>query len=788
LVPALGSQPRLLPLQPTATKLVRRPAGSEVDITNIASTTDNAKVRSTRQLNAALAAARIAPGLFAVTVFASAALVFLVEPMIAKLVLPTLGGSPAVWNTSLAFFQAALLAGYTYAHLLQRVGSVRRQAIIHGAVLIIAAATLPLRVSQALGEPGGLPPAIWLLGVLALSIGAPFAALSATAPLVQAWYARVRTGKADAANPYVLYAASNLGSLSALLAYPLFVEPMLRLKTQTLGWSLGYAAFLLLMAVVATIAWCARDETLAVKSAAPLSQPITWRERLIWVALAAAPSSLMLGVTSHITTDVASAPFLWVAPLALYLLTFIIAFQTRPLIPHDQALMYQAAAVLLCFLTLSLVINIPLAGLLLHLAGFFLTALVCHQALAARRPAADRLTEFYLLMSIGGVVGGGFNAFIAPLIFNSVIEYPLVLALACLARPWGRGPLTRGQLGLLAAGLASSAGTVILNGAVGLGLPVKLLLAIAPVTAFLLRDRALAFVALSVAMAVASSQIGAQPNLLKSERGFFGVLRMNRVDDPTLGSARELMHGTTLHGAQAANPALRCRPLTYYAPTTPIGQVFTAVEARKPAIRVGAIGMGAGTVAAYTRTRDSLRFFEIDPLVVGMATDPADFSYITGCAQGRIDWVLGDARLTLAHEPVNQFDILLVDAFSSDSVPAHLLTVEAMRGYLDHIKPDGVIIMHLSNRHLELMSPVVGVAAAAGGSALRQNYQPRGTSDLLVDPPESAVIVARNPSALALFRGDARWTPPQSNGVRVWTDDYTNVFGAMVRQLAQGAG
>ena len=743
----------------------------------------------TRGEDGPIQASRIAPGLFAGAVFASAALVFLVEPMIAKLVLPTLGGSPAVWNTSLAFFQAALLVGYAYAHLLQRIASLRRQALIHGAVLLVAAAVLPPRVSHALGEPGALPPAVWLVGVLTLSVGAPFAALSATAPLVQAWYARVRSGEPDAANPYVLYAASNLGSLLALLAYPVIVEPVLRLGTQTLTWSLGYGAFILLMAVVARIAWTAREPSLAPLDISQTSAARTsWLERLIWIALAAAPSSLMLGVTSHISTDIASAPFLWVAPLALYLLTFIIAFQTRPLIAPRYALMFQAAAVLGCFITFGLSMSVFLLQLGLHLSGFFLTALICHQALAARRPEPARLTEFYLLMSLGGVIGGGFNAFVAPLIFNNVVEYPLVLMLACLARPWGRGSLSSRQIAMLIAGLAAAGAALALNAPQGLALPVKLLLAVTPVMAFQLRDRAWAFLALSLTLAFTAQMLAPQPDVLKTERGFFGVLRVTRINAPGLGPTRMLAHGTTLHGAQAEDPAQLCRPLVYYAPTTPIGQVFRSVQARKPAIRIGAIGMGAGTVAAYTRAGDSLRFFEIDPLVVGMAANPADFTYIRGCARGRIDWVLGDARLTLAREPADQFDLLLVDAFSSDSVPAHLLTVEAMRGYLSKIKPDGVIIMHLSNRNLELMAPVAGIAQAAGGAALRQHYAPPPGAVQLIDTAEDVVIVARGAAALAPYRGDPRWTPALSHGVRVWTDDYTNLFGALVRRLRQPYG
>ncbi len=746
--------------------------------------TDAATKAGAQPDGAARSSGRIVPGLFACTVFASAALVFMVEPMMAKLVLPLLGGSAAVWNTSLAFFQAALLVGYAYAHGLQRIGPVRRQVIVHGLVLLAAALILPLHISRVLGEPSSTSPALWLLGVLVLSVGAPFAALSATAPLIQAWYGRVRAGEPDAENPYVLYAASNLGSLMALLAYPVVVEPVLRLRIQTLSWSVGYGVFIVLMATVALVVWRARAPASAASIPTAHGEGrTTWLERLIWVALAAAPSSLMLGVTTHISTDVASTPFLWVAPLALYLLTFIIAFQTRPLISPYYARLFQAAAALGCFATLALPVTVFVLQLLLELVGFFLTALICHQALATRRPPPARLTEFYLLMSLGGVIGGGFNAFIAPLIFNTVLEYPLVLVLACLARPWGRGWLSWGQTMLLMGGLLGAGAALILNDSQGLSLPVKLLLAITPVAAFQLRDRAWAFLALCLVLILASHQIAPQSAVLTTERGFFGVLRVTEINAPELGKTKFLAHGTTLHGAQAEAPAQRCRPLVYYAPPTPIGQVFSNVQARKPAIRIGAIGMGTGTVAAYTRPGDSLRFFEIDPQVIGMATDPAHFSYIRGCARGRIDWVLGDARLELAREPANQFDLLLVDAFSSDSVPAHLLTVEAMRGYLSKIKPDGVVIMHLSSRNLELMSPVAGIAQAAGGAALQQYYDPAQAANLLTNPSENAIIVARDRAALAPYLTDPRWQPAQSQGVRIWTDDYTNLFGALVRRL-----
>jgi hypothetical protein len=728
----------------------------------------------------------LTPALFAAAVFASAALVFMVEPMIAKLVLPLLGGSPAVWNTSLAFFQAALLAGYGYAHILQRIRRVRGQILVHGAVLVAAGLFLPLHVTGAFGEPGRLPPALWLTGVLALSVGAPFAALSATAPMLQAWYVRVRAGADDAENPYVLYVASNLGSLLALLAYPVVVEPLLSLRVQALAWSLGYAAFVLVMAAAARRVWASGGRALAsAASQGAAKDAPRWRDRLAWVVLAAIPSSLMLGVTTYVTTDVASAPFLWVAPLALYLTTFIIAFQTRPLIHPHYVLILQAATVVACFINFSLPMKAFLVLVGLHLACFFLTALMCHQALATRRPSALHLTEFYLWMSLGGVLGGAFNAFGAPLIFDTVFEYPLVLMLAGLVRPWGRGPLpTRGWL-LLVAGAAGCGAAVAMNDQIGLTLPVKLLLAVTPVMAFLLRNRAWAFVVLCLILAATAQMLAPQANILMTERGFFGVLRITRLNPPQVGPVRLLAHGTTLHGAQAEDPAWRCRPLVYYMPTTPIGQVFTALEARRSSLRIGAIGMGAGTVAAYVRPADSLRFFEIDPLVIAVATHPANFSYIRGCARGPIDWVVGDARLTLAREPANQFDLLLVDAFSSDSVPAHLLTVEAMRSYLAHIKPDGVVIMHLSNRHLELMSPVAGIARAAGGVAREQHYIPAPGADQLTDTAEYAIIVTRNDAALAPFARDKRWIPADPHGVRIWTDDYSNLFGALVRRLQQ---
>ncbi len=473
----------------------------------------------------------LAPPLFAGAVFASAGLVFLVEPMMAKLILPSLGGSAAVWNTCLCFFQAMLLIGYGYAHLLQRLPSVRTQAIVHGCVLLAAIATLPLQVSDALGPPDANAPVLWLLGVLTLSLGLPFAALSATAPLVQSWYARVRADKPDGANPYVLYAASNLGSLIALLAYPVMVEPLLRLHTQAFSWSGGFVLFALLMGAVGLLA--SRAPTAPVIAHAAPATQTTWRERFIWMGLAAVPSSLMLGVTTYISTDVASAPFLWIVPLALYLVTFIIAFQAKPLISRFNALIFQAPLLALCVATIVAPIPYFPLQMLLHLGGFFLTALVCHQALSARRPEPARLTEFYLLMSAGGVIGGVFNALVAPVVFNAVLEYPLVLVLACLARPWGAWTFTRDETIKLGFGIIAAVTTLLIAQMFGFGLAAKLGLASVLVAAFLLRDRALMF---------------------------FALIAAGRAAEPPHGAARECALQPTQFLRRAARDGARCAP------------------------------------------------------------------------------------------------------------------------------------------------------------------------------------------------------------------------------------
>ncbi|MDP1912694.1 fused MFS/spermidine synthase [Brevundimonas sp.] len=744
---------------------------------------------------------RLTPILFAVAIFTSAALVFVVQPMVTKLVLPMLGGSPAVWNTAMVFFQTALLAGYGYAHLLQKVGSIKTQVGIHLGLLLLAALFLPLSVNGLLGDPDPAAPIMWLLATLTLSVGAPFAVLSATAPLMQAWYARVRAGHADGQNPYVLYAASNLGSFLALLSYPILIEPLATLSGQRgwFGWSGGYVVFVLMVVVLAFTVWRRRLDQTTEPAPLAASAPISWREKGVLVLLAAAPSSLMLGVTSHLSTDVASAPFLWVLPLALYLLTFVIAFQNRPSIPLNITLIIQGATGAIVVLIVAFRSANWSLAFGLHLIAFFFAALMCHQLLASRRPPPDRLTEFYLLMSLGGVVGGAFTALLAPVIFNMVWEYPLVLVLVGLARPWGKGRLTGIHIGTLVAAGAVAASPVLLsiylnandgargwfydNFPLGMDQLTMVLLMPAAICAFLMRDRALVFTAILLMIALSAQWIARGYDWSYSERSFFGVMRVANSPDQRLGGdVHVLMHGTTLHGAQARDGRFDCIPTLYYAAATPIGQAATMVERRGPA-KIGVVGQGSGAMATYKRTEDTMTFFEIDPMVNRLSRDPQWFSYISDCASGPINTVLGDARLTLAKEAPGSYDLLIIDAFSSDAVPTHLLTVEAIEGYLALLKPDGVVLLHLSNRNLDITLPAIAAAQALGRPSLHQLYYERDDTPEMAEASTEALILSPTPEGLDDFIADGRWNTPARTAVRPWTDDYVNLFGSLRRSM-----
>lgn len=721
---------------------------------------------------------RLGDSPYVATVFLSAALVFLVQPMFAKMATPLLGGSPNVWNVSLVCFQAALLLGYGYAHALNHfVNSVRTQVMIHGALLVLAGLVLPFQLTGMLGDPDPTQPTAWLIGVFALSIAPPFAVISATAPLIQAWYSR--SGREDAHDPYHLYGASNIGSLLGLAAYPLVLEPLLPLASQGQAWTMGYgllAVLLILSGLLSTSQHGAPAVTVAATSPTSRTAPVSvWRQRLWWVTLAFIPSSMLVGVTTHIATDVASAPFLWAPPLMLYISSFIIVFAKSPPISLAASVRFLPLAVAAAILALPSVSGVPLLlSFFLHLAVLFMAALVCHGLMAAGRPEPSRLTEFYLLMSLGGVLGGAFNALLVPLIFNSVLEYPLMLVAVLLVRPEARW-IGRGRTRVWAvAGLLAVFGAVILRLVQGsesdLFLPYRLLLALAVLGVVLGREcRATPAMAAACAWGVGLAANPVTGGV--SERGFFGVVKV--VDR---GAHRVMMHGTTLHGAQYISGPDRLRPTTYYAPEAPIGQVFAAHD--RPG-QVGVIGLGAGSVACYAQDGQTYTYYEIDPLVAKFASDPAYFSYLSDCTP-EAEIVLGDGRLTLASEPEAAFDLLLIDAFSSDSVPAHLLTREAVQLYLSRLSDDGLLVMHVSNNHMKLESVVARIADELGVPARYQFYVTDVSSMEKFRAQSSQVVVlAKSPDALAELDDDPRWAPLSSDGKRAWRDDYSNVVGAI---------
>ena len=718
------------------------------------------------------AASRVSPvPLFTATLFVSATLLFWVQPLFTKMVLPLLGGSPSVWNTALVFFQAVLLAGYGYAHVLVRRLGQRSQIILHLGVLAAAALALPVDVAQGWRPDSGTPPTIWLLALLAASIGAPFFAVSATAPLLQRWFSR--TGHPHAHDPYFLYGASNLGSVLALLAFPFVLEPLLSGRAQAVAWTVGFAVLAVCIAGCGGMVW---RRPVSVTPTPETGQRPSGRQRVAWIVYAALPSSLLLGVTAHICTDIAPAPLLWVVPLALYLLTFVIAFARRPPIPHWFAV--RAMPLALMSLVASFWWNQPIGLFLpLHLMAFFAIALMCHGELVRRRPRVESLTEFYLFLSLGGVIGGAFTALGAPLLFNSVFEYPLSLALAAAVLPSPSRRAKRGDIILALVVLAGLIGGQAL--ATSLGRPlnsfvVGCICAAFGLVVFALRARPFGF-----ALCVGAILVGGSYALMSSQtlwrgRSFLGVYRVTESADPP---TRSLIHGTTLHGGQlmAANGDIS--PTSYYTTSSPVAEVLSATQARDDrSQRVGVVGLGAGSLACYRRAGDDWRYFEIDPLVVWIAVESGYFDLMPRCAKS-MPIVLGDARLTLAEEPDGRLDLLILDAFSSDAIPMHLLTREAVALYIDKLAEDGVLVMHISNLFLNLKPVVARIVEELGYAALGGF---RNKIDRETDATGTAshwVLVARHQTTLDSLALGEVWqpleTPPDR---RVWSDDFSNLL------------
>jgi spermidine synthase/uncharacterized membrane protein len=675
------------------------------------------------------------------------------------------------------FFQVALLGGYLYAHVTSRWLSVRQQWILHLLLLGVALLALPISVAGAAPAPGESP-IPWLLRLMLVAVGPPFLVLAATGPMLQRWFAR--TGHPDASEPYHLYAASNLGSMLALLAYPLLLEPRLRLATQTRGWMAGFVVLGLLIAACGAWGWLGRPDAEAERAEERAEADLTAGQRALWVALAFIPSSLLLGLTTFITTDLTPAPLFWVLPLALYLLSFTLVFARRRLLRHEWMLHIQPAVVAATVIALSRSDHMgkPAVAIPLHLVALFVTAMVCHGELSRRRPGVRHLTEFYLWIAVGGALGGVFNVLIAPLLFSRLWEYPLALVAACLLRPWPRGsfPLRR-QLGWMLRSAGFAAVLVTLTSPKADALPIFVFAVVAAVTVYLI-GKALGATPLWLAVCIGAT-VGARylddlkdQRTLYVHRSFFGQYRVERTVVYTV-----LQHGSTLHGAQDHSPDRRHEPLTYYLRQGPLGAVFNSMGVSNGHSRVAVVGLGTGTTAAYGAAGDDWTFYEIDPGIERIARDTAYFTYLSD-SPARIRVVLGDARISLQRDAGRSYDLIVLDAFSSDAIPTHLLTREAMRIYLARLAPHGRMAIHISNRYLDL-EPVVASLAREYGLAARVASGPAKPQVMLYENASSWVVVARSPADLAALDPRAWRAPRLPAGFQPWSDDFTSLWSVM---------
>jgi SAM-dependent methyltransferase len=678
--------------------------------------------------------------LLASTVFLGAFLLFLIEPLFAKLILPRFGGAAAVWAACLVFFQCALLLGYLYADLTSRRLTPARQSQLHIALLLLSLLFLPIAPRLSDSHRAGSEPALTIMVLLGVSIGVPFLLLSATSLLAQIWYARASAQR----EPYHLFALSNLASLLALLSYPLLIEPRISAHRQTMLWSLLFAVFVLLCSTAAWFAWRGFVPTAATETdQSEIIETPSPRERLMWLGLSACSSMLLLSTTNKLLEDVAPVPLLWVLPLALYLLTFALAF-SKPIF-YWRGLLVRFLAVALGSLgyaiydptyTESVQVSVPLFCI-----GLFLCCWFCHGELALRRPAPRFATSFYLMISLGGALGAIFVGLAAPHLFKGIYELPLALiftALLAVATLWPQGWLAR----------------------------LFWITAAASMTFVLVRNAH-----------------HYQKNTIVRVRSFYGALRVEESTNWLKEPYRTLYHGRIEHGAQYVNPPSSLLPTTYYGPDSGVGLALT--HCCPNAKRVGAIGLGAGTLAAYGRTSDYFRFYEINPQVIQIAK--TSFSYLRD-SPARIDVVLGDARLSLQNEPPQQFDVLAVDAFSGDAIPVHLLTREAFALYLRHLKPEGILAVHTSNTYLNL-PPVVQLLAADAGYEARLIINDEKHRKLINS--SDWVVITRNwhflDSVDTTMLIEPISVPPH---LRVWTDDFNNLFQTLrpVRFKQDGPG
>jgi hypothetical protein len=726
----------------------------------------------TDQLNTApLRNARIAPVLFTMTIFLSAALLFFVQPLFTKIALPFVGGAPAVWTTAMLFFQTVLILGYVYAHLSTRYLPVMAQIGLHLVLWAIALAFLPLSIQAGWRFDPDSPVALQTLTLFALGVGMPFAVLSANAPLIQSWYAK--SGGPSADDPYFLYGASNFGSLVALLAFPLAAEPMLGARQIGIGWAGG---FVILGGFLALSGLMARQGSVQTARVAPVAGP-SLRQYGWWLLLAFIPSSLMLAVTSKISTDLGSFPLVWVLPLSLYLLTFVLTFTNRPILGHRviDLLFLISLAFFATIFGLRELAGVTLLLTILLLAAFFFIAMKAHRTLYEARPEQGNLTLFYVTMSVGGALGGLFNSLLAPVIFADLQEGRLTIFVALLlllagARPVSVNTVSKAVIAaviVLIPILTTNAFPGLLDDDFAL-----VHVAVLGVVLYWMRDnRVQQFIALVPLLALGFLL---QPQSVAfKDRSFFGSHLVQDFDN-----LRVYKNGTTIHGAQRleeAGPDGRPTPLFYYHPDGPMARIVTSPSGLS-ADSIGIVGLGVGALACYAQPGQTWEFYEIDAMVDRVARDPALFTFMSTCAPDAQTHI-GDARIVLEQQDDRTFDVLVIDAYSSDAVPVHLTTTEAIALYRDRTSEDGVIVLHISNRYFDISRPLGRSAAALGMAAMIRNHP--GDPEDPTHSRSTVVIMGRSMDDLAGFTDPQSWEPLTDDGGRVWTDDYANLLSIL---------
>ena len=693
------------------------------------------------------------------------------------MLLPRLGGTPAVWNTSMLFFQILLLAGYSYVLVTTSWMEARKQAVLHTVLLLLSCLYLPLTLT---GNAGDISehhyPALWLFAYLLSAIGLPIFLISTTSPLLQKWF--THTGHED---PYFLFAVSNAGSLLALISYPVLLEPNLKLSRQTHIWAVAYVVFLVLSLGCMLVLWkSSRAER--VSESKDLQKPsISLKQRLYWILLAFIPASLLFGVTTYITTEIAPTPLLWTIPLALYLVTFVLAFAGKHLLPAPIANAALGALALLLTLVLAANATEPTTAIvLLHLCFFFVAATICHNKLAGDRPSAARLADFYLCVAIGGMLGGLFNTLIAPIAFNTIIEYPLAIVLACLVvRENNQNDSSVDRLFDVIWPAIIGALTIALIFIVkGTDLSPVVAVAIifgAPLVIINHRFRtrpvrfALALGAVMLGSVVYSET---QNRTLHVERNFFGTLSV-KLDHES--GTRILYHGNTIHGRQFINPVYQTEPLSYFHREGPLGLIFDAFNANAASPNVAVVGLGTGSMLCYSFAGQRWTFYEINPVVVRLARTPEYFTYLEKCAAAYTDIVVGDARLKLQNAPDQLYGLIVLDAFNSDAIPVHLLTQEAIDLYMSKLATGGMLAFHISNRSLRLDGVLADLAEHNGAMSLSfadGEFDPVRGKD-----PSEWLVMARNSPAFDSLAQDPRWRVVQGRiDADVWTDDFSNIL------------